>query len=448
MSLTNDFRIKKNSNYRDNCFNVIPNKNGGALCPIEKRRMTVEQMWNQLYGMDILTANFNQKCDIPESFRVPAAAEAKRFHCQLEGYDKTPLVCLKGLANILGVKDIFVKNEAERFGLNAFKGLGGSYAMFCILCHKLGLDPKTANVSDLKTKSAQAEIEKMVFVTATDGNHGRGVSWAGGIFGCHVHVYMPAGSAEVRAEAIRMVGPAKVTITDMNYDETVQYAMEQSKKNGWYLIQDTSWEDYEKIPTWIVQGYLTMASEITEELTALHIKPTHLFLQAGVGAMAGGVLGYFADYYGEKKPITIIIEPNEANCVYLSAQIADGEPHQVQGDPVTIMAGLNCGTPCKVTWPILRDYADYYMSCPDYVAAYGMRTYAAQLHGDKKIISGESGAATIGALSLIMSNKELQDVRGHMGLNKDSVIVLINTEGDTDPDNYFDIVQKGKYPLP
>ncbi len=129
--------------------------------------------------------------------------------------------------------------------------------MFCILCHKLGLDPKKANLSDLKTESAQKEIQKMVFVTATDGNHGKGVSWAGGIFGCKVIVYLPAGSAKVRAQAIRTVGPAEVTITDMNYDQTFQYAMEQSKKNGWYLIQDTSWDDYEQIPTWIIQGWLS-----------------------------------------------------------------------------------------------------------------------------------------------------------------------------------------------
>ena len=406
------------------------------------------EIGKQLYGMDILMAHSDVKSPIPELFRVLATQEAKRVHCQIEGYKKTPLVRLQGLADSLGVKDIFVKNESERFGLNAFKGLGGSYAMFCILCDKLGLNPMEANLSDLKTESAQAEIRKMVFVTATDGNHGRGVAWAGGIFGCQVHVYMPAGSVEVRAEAIRQVGPAEVTITDVNYDQTVEFAMEQSKKNGWYLIQDTAWDDYEQIPAWIVQGYLTMASEITEDLAALNVEPTHLFLQAGVGAMAGGVLAYFVDYYGEKKPITVIVEPMEANCVYLSAQFGDGEPHQVEGDPVTIMAGLNCGTPCKITWPILRDYADFYVSCPDYVAAHGMRMYAAQLHGDGNVVSGESGAATAGAMGLILSKEELRKVRESMGLNQDSVILLINTEGDTDPVNYAEIVCNGKYPLP
>lgn len=403
--------------------------------------------WKQVCGMDVLKPDKKDKCEIPDAFRADAAKQAKRVHEQIEGYSKTSLVRLSGLAKSLCVKDIFTKNEAERFGLNAFKGLGGSYAMFCILCRELGLDPNMANLDDLKTEKAQERIKNIVFVTATDGNHGKGVSWAGGIFGCKVHVYMPAGSVEVRAEAIRKAGPAEVTITDVNYDKTVELAITESEKNGWYLIQDTAFDGYEEIPSWIIKGYLTMASEITDELESLNVKPTHLFLQAGVGAMAGGVLAYFSDYYGKEKPITVIVEPEEANCIYLSAKTGDGEAHPVLGDPVTIMAGLNCGTPCKSTWPVLRDYAEFYMSCPDFVAAHGMRVYGYPVSGDKKIVSGESGAATMGALSLLCSNENLKDVREAMGLNKDSVIVLINTEGDTDPENYREIVQNGKYPV-
>ena len=395
-------------------------------------------------GIDILAAEPREKSGIPEAFRAPAAQQARRFHRQIEGYEKTPLVSLPGLARSLGVKDILIKDESKRFGLNAFKGLGGSYAMFRILCRELGLDPERARLADLKTEPAQAKLQTLVFVTATDGNHGRGVSWAGGLFGCPVHVYMPAGSAEVRAEAIRRVGPAEVTITEWNYDRTVQYAMEQSEKNGWYLIQDTAWAGYEEIPAWIIQGYLTMAAEITDELTAREITPTHLFLQAGVGAMAGGVLGYFADLYGEKKPTTVIVEPTEANCVYLSARMGDGKAHSVPGDPVTIMAGLNCGTPCSITWPVLRDYADFYLSCPDYVAAHGMRTYAAGAEGDEAIVSGESGAAPLGALCLLQE----EETRARLGFDHSSVILLLSTEGDTDPENYADILQKGAFPLP
>ena len=174
---------------------------------------------------------------------------------------------------------------------------------------------------------AKKEIKKVVFVTATDGNHGRGVSWAGGIFGCQVYVYMPAGSVEVWAEAIRKVGPAEVLITDMNYDDTVQFAKEQSEAHGWYLIQDTAWDGYEEVPGWIIQGYLTMASEALEQMAEYQEIPTHVFLQAGVGAMAGGVLGYLANSFGKQKPIVTIVEPEAANCIYRSVSAGDGMAH-------------------------------------------------------------------------------------------------------------------------
>lgn len=408
----------------------------------------MQKEWRQTFGMDILYGDSAQKCWIPENFGTKAAQAAKGFHCKFAGYSATPLVRLSGLAEKVGVKDIFIKDESRRFSLNAFKGLGGSYAMFRILCRRLGLNPAEATLEDLQREDVRAEVQKVVFVTATDGNHGRGVSWAGGIFGCQVHVYMPAGSVEVRAEAIRKVGPADVTITDMNYDDTVQFAKEQSEKYGWYLIQDTAWDGYEEIPTWIIQGYLTMASEAVEQMADCQRVPTHVFLQAGVGAMAGGVLGYLANYFGDQKPIVAVVEPEAANCVYRSAKAADGKAHSVEGDPVTIMAGLNCGTPCKVTWPILRDYAEFYISCPDYVAAHGMRVYANPVGADCAVVSGESGAATMGAFHLIASRQELAEIKKVMSITSDSVILLLNTEGDTDPEGYRSVVEAGDYPLP
>ena len=156
--------------------------------------------------------------------------------------------------------------------------------------------------------------------------------------------------------------------------------------------------------------------------------------------MAGGVLAYFADCFGKSKPVTAIVEPKEANCIYLSALAADGKPHSVEGDPQTIMAGLNCGTPCGVTWEILRDYAEFYISFEDFVAAEGMRLYA-----DNGIISGESGAATLGALERILADGSFSEIRHKMGFNENSVVLLINTEGNTDPKNYEDIVHGGKF---
>ena len=188
-----------------------------------------------------------------------------------------------------------------------------------------------------------------------------------------------------------------------------------------------------------------MASEAMEQIAVAGQTPTHVFLQAGVGAMAGGVLGYIASSMGENKPTVTVVEPTAANCIYQSAE--EGDSRSVEGNPVTIMAGLNCGTPCKITWPLLRDYAEFYMSCPDYVAAHGMRVYAEGKEGEK-IVSGESGAVTMGAVSLLLTRPELERVKEAMGLDQNSVILLINTEGDTDPEGYIDIVSHASYPLP
>lgn len=403
---------------------------------------------SRVMQVDWLEMHSSERAPVPEQFTEKAAEAARRFHQSVKGYERTPLVSLRGLAVKWGVRGIYVKDESKRFSLNAFKGLGGSYAMFRILCDKLGLDPEKTEFKDLMTEENQEKLRQVTFVTATDGNHGRGVSWASGIFGCKVHVYMPCGSEEIRAEAIRKAGPAEVRITDMNYDDTVKYASKQSEAYGWHLIQDTAWEGYEQIPLWIIQGYLTMASEAVDQIREEEVTPTHVFLQAGVGAMAGGVLGYIAQAYGAQKPLAAIVEPEAANCIYTSAKAGDGNAHSVEGMPETIMAGLNCGTPCMVTWPVLRDYAEYYLSCPDFAAAQGMRVYADPVGGDPKIVSGESGAATMGALSLLLGREEFSEIKRKMNLDRDSVILLINTEGDTDPEGYKKVVEQGAYPLP
>lgn len=400
--------------------------------------------WITKYGIDVFHEEAQARCEIPAAFTLEAAKEAQSFHAQIPGYCPTPLLRMESLERAFGVKAVLVKDESKRFSLNAFKGLGGSYAMFRILCDELKLDPKTTTLARLRSPEYAERIRKFVFVTATDGNHGRGVSWAGGIFGCGVHVYMPVGSAEVRAQAIRDAGPAEVEITDMSYDDTVRFAERQSREKGWFLIQDTAWEGYEKIPAWIIQGYLTMAAEAMTQSFEKGLRPTHLFLQAGVGAMAGGVLGFFSSCLGENGLIAAVVEPKTVDCIFRSAAAGDGSIHSIGGSPETIMSGLNCGTPCKITWPVLRDYAQFYFACPDCVAAHGMRVYARQ---PEKVVSGESGAVTMGVLDLLMRESELREVRTAMGLNRDSVILLLNTEGNTDPESYARIVDGDAYRL-
>ena len=164
--------------------------------------------------------------------------------------------------------------------------------------------------------------------------------------------------------------------------------------------------------------------------------------------MAGGVLGYLAGRWEGRRPVFGIVEPEEVACIYRSAQVADGNPHAATGSGETIMAGLNCGEPCTVTWPILRDLADWYFSCPDYTAAYGMRLLGAPEPGDGQIVSGESGAVTTGLLNLLLRKKECRELAEQVGLGKDSVVLLFNTEGDTDPVHYRQVVHEGRVPLP
>lgn len=381
----------------------------------------------------------------PDFLNPEAVAPAYHLHQSFEEYSPTPLVCLKGLTQKLGVKAVFVKDESKRFGLNAFKGLGGLYALTRIICRELGLDETQVTFRELKDPRWKERIESMEFVTATDGNHGKGVAWTASMLGCRAHVYMPAGSSEIRAEAIRGIGNTEVKIMETGYDDTVRYAAEMADKNGWHLVQDTSWKGYEEIPSWIIQGYTTMGEEAVQQLEeAGYKRPTHVFLQAGVGAMAGSIVGYLANRYEENRPVFAVVEPENMACIYQSARMNDGKPHPAVDTGPTMMAGLNCGEPCTVTWPVLRDYVEWYYTCPDYISAYGMRILRVPEKGDNTVISGESGAVTTGLLCALCGDKELGLLKEMAGVDKDAVILLFSTEGDTDPDNYRRIIYEGK----
>lgn len=368
-------------------------------------------------------------------FNQKAAEDALRFHRSLPMYEETKLVSLRTAAEELGVKSIYLKDESTRFGLKAFKGLGGSYAVFRILCDKLGMDYRTAVFSDFMTDENREKCSDVIFATATDGNHGKGVAWASSLFGCKAYVYMPAGSTEARRKAIEDAGAEKAVICDLNYDKTVQFARRQAEENGWTLIQDTSWEGYEKIPQWIIEGYLTMAAEICEQLDG--DVPTHVFLQAGVGAMAGGILGYLSNAFATNEPVFTIVEPMTVACLYESAKAGDGSIRSISGDPITIMAGLNCGTPCGITWPTIRDRASFYCACTDEVSKDAMRELACFSNEKERVVAGECGAVTYGILKEIIKDDSM---KREMGINEESIILLISTEGDTDPEEYATIV--------
>lgn len=371
------------------------------------------------------------------------AAKTCRFHQGLPGYTPTPLVSLDGLAGKLGVKKLWVKDESKRFGLNAFKALGGSYAIGEYLAGKLGKPIEELTFDMLCSDQAREKLGEITFVTATDGNHGRGVAWSARLLGQKSVVYMPKGSALERLENIQAQG-AEAEITEYNYDDAVRLADRMGKERGWVLVQDTAWPGYEQIPAHIMQGYTTLAREIAQQLEACgEDKPTHLFLQAGVGSFAGAALGYFTALWGAERPVTAIMEPDQADCVYRSAKADDGQLHFVTGDMNSMMAGLCCGEPCTISWEILNAYADAFISCGDEYSARGMCLLGRPVGNDPVVVSGESGAVGAGVLEGIMTEERLAPLRQALGLNENSRVLLISTEGDTDRENYKKILSEG-----
>lgn len=386
----------------------------------------------------------NKKTSI-EFIDKASVKKVRNFHKSFPEYEITPLQSLKELSEKLGVSKIWVKDESYRFGLNAFKVLGGSYAVAKYLAKKLNMDISELSFEKLRSKEIKEKLGDITFVTATDGNHGRGIAWAARQLGQKSVVFMPKGSSEIRLNNIQNEG-AEASITNLNYDDAVRLANKYSEEHNGVMVQDSAWEGYEEIPTWIMQGYSTLIDEAMEQIEAEGgDKPTHVFLQAGVGSFAGSIQGYLTSMFGKDRPITAIVEPNEAACIYKSAKENDGRPHTVTGYMPTIMAGLACGEPSTVSWGILRDYSDMYISCPDYVTARGMRILGNPLKGDPKITSGESGAVGLGILSLILEENALKGIAEKLNINKDSKILIISTEGDTDPVSYRKIVWDGSY---
>ena len=383
--------------------------------------------------------------DFPLTFlSEPLAQKIREFHKTFPMYKPTPLAHLKETAAYLGLGDIHVKNESLRFGLNAFKVLGGSYAIGQYLARKLGKEIENISYDLLTAPETKAQLGNITFVTATDGNHGRGVAWTATQLGQKSVVYMPRGSAAERLNNIRAAG-ADASIIAGNYDDAVRLANRQAEEKGWVLVQDTAWDGYEDIPTWIMQGYCTMGLEAYEQLPE---KPTHIFLQAGVGSMAGAIAGLFASIYGKDRPKIIIVEPSKADCHFRTAQANDGKLHIVAGDMDTIMAGLACGEPCSISWKILSAYADHFISFPDYAAAIGMRILGNPVGKDDRIISGESGASAFGCVAQIMRDPNLVHIKEALALDCTSRVLFFSTEGDTDKENYKAIVWDGKYANP
>ncbi|QDP99866.1 diaminopropionate ammonia-lyase [Lysinibacillus fusiformis] len=396
-------------------------------------------MWalNQQYH---LQDNLEQVVPLLHNFTEEQVNRVERFHRTYKKFENTPLRSLDTLASFVGVHHIFVKDESYRFGLNAFKVLGGIYAIGQYVARMIDKNIDELSFEELKSPAVKEQLGDVTFISTTDGNHGRGVAWAARELGFKARIYMPAGSAEERLQNIKNEG-AYAEITSMNYDDTVRYTSNLAKDNDWVIIQDTMWEGYEEIPLWIMQGYTTLVKEVVEQLDKA---PTHVFLQAGVGSFAGAVVAYLTQSYAQEITF-VLVEPYAANCYYESFKQGDAHFVTVGGDMQTIMAGLACGEPNPMAWEILKTYTKIGMCCHESVAATGMRVLGNAIGTDTRIIAGESGAAPFGCFYELMTNDHYAELRHTLQIDKQSRVLFFNTEGNTDVENYRNIMWHGDY---
>ena len=239
--------------------------------------------------------------------------EARAFHNQLPRYEMTPLKRLSHLATRLGLGSIWVKDESARFRLNAFKALGGSFAIYRFICEKV--NQPNLSYADLMSAEVRASLGDITFTSATDGNHGKGLAWAAQKLSFPCVIYVHKNTTQARIAAIAEFG-AEVRVVDGNYDDAVRQCERDARANGWQVVSDTSWPGYEEIPMAVMQGYTTLLGETQEQLAAQGIvKPTHIFLQAGVGAFAAAMIAFYEKLFGADAPITVVVEPRLAACL-------------------------------------------------------------------------------------------------------------------------------------
>lgn len=385
---------------------------------------------------------------VPEILPPELPRKVRSFHRQIPGFRMSPLKSLPNLANRLGLGGIWVKDESARLDQGSFKVLGGSYAIYQLIIRRLGLENQDISFSDLTNGALREKLGNLVFAAATDGNHGRGVAWSAAQMGFGAVIYVHALTSRARIQAIERNG-ARVVVVDGNYDDAVRQVYRDAQVNGWEVVSDTAWEGYSDIPKWVMQGYTTMLSEAQEQLAGQGlVRPTHLFVQAGVGSLAASTIGFYDNLFGNQRPLSVVVEPTQAACLYQSALVNDGLPHSVGGNLDTIMAGLACGDPNPQAWQILKYCADFFVKCPDYVAAKGMRVYGVPLRGDPFIVSGESGAVTLGALMYVMEYGDARELRSRLNLGLESQVLLINSEGNTSPDDFRNVMWEGGIPVP
>ncbi|MGV1908314.1 diaminopropionate ammonia-lyase [Agrobacterium cavarae] len=367
-----------------------------------------------------------------QTLGMEAAIEVERFLAHRENNTETPLTSLPMLARELDVSSIHIKDEGFRLGLGSFKALGGSYAVIRLVLEEASRRlSRQVDVSELHSTEVSAAAAAMTVACATDGNHGRSVAQGAQLVGAKAAIFVHSGVSDERVAAIARFGADMIRV-DGNYDDSVREASRAAAERGWTIVSDTSWPGYERIPGLVMQGYTAL---IREALRKMPEPPTHVFVQSGVGGIAAAVAGYLAIEMGDERPVFTVVDPSRAACLVESAKA--GKVVAIPHVEPTVMAMLECYEPSLVAWRILSRVADAFMTVDEDEAISVMRRLADPVAGDPAIVAGESGGVGLAGLVKAVGDNEMKTA---LRLGPRSRILLINTEGATDPAKYEEIV--------
>lgn len=360
----------------------------------------------------------------PRAITDTAVAEIRQW----PGYSPTPMVALDRLAAVLGLGAVLYKDESGRFGLGSFKALGGAYAVLRLLSDRLG-----ASMADIRSGECREAASAITVTAATAGNHGRSVAWGAQQAGCRCRIYVHAGVSEHRAKAMEALGAEIVRVAG-DYDHSVRVCAADSAANGWFVVSDTSYEGYKDVPRQVMAGYATIA----EEAMAQADPPiTHVFAPAGVGGLAAALAARLWMELGAAKPRFIVVESEHAASLIKSARRGRASGVKIRHE--TMMAGMSCGEVSLVAWEILRRSASHFVTISDSAVAPAMRLLASGKAGGGKIEAGECAVASLIALIASACDERLRE---GMALDGTSRVLLIGTEGATDPELYATMISK------
>ena len=370
--------------------------------------------------------------DDAEMLGVAASAEAERLFSHREAYKPTPLHQLPALARELGCAAVHVKDEGFRLGLGSFKALGGAYAVIRLVLEaaaaKLG---RTLDDSDINDPAVRAVAAGMTFACATDGNHGRSVAQGAELVGARSVVFVHGGVSDERVAAIARFGAEMVRVAG-TYDDSIVEAARVAAEQGWTVVSDTSWDGYERIPGLVMQGYTAIAQEAFDQLPA---RPSHVFVQAGVGGIAAALAAQMLTQFGADRPFFTVVEPELAACIFEAAR--QGHPVKIAHGAPTVMAMLECYDPSPLALRVLYRAADAFLTAADSDAVEAMNRLARPASNDPAIVAGESGSAGLAGLLAALHHPQ---TRAALKLDRASKVFLVNTEGATDPARYAELV--------